>query len=77
LQSLARFNYYLAEGAITPTELCPDFGYFVKLMRGDPWVSKRKGHISDGFVMQLNSYLDYWENDYAKNFLATVDNACP
>jgi hypothetical protein len=80
LVSLGRLNNYLTSGAIEPTELCADMGYYVKLMNGDARVREKKLEISGTDIAPLakavRGHFDGWDYDYAKQFFERILKAC-
>jgi hypothetical protein len=80
LTSLARFNYFVEAGAITPEELCADFGYPVALMAGDPEVRDMKHKYSGiditPFAKAVSSYLERWKYTEVKEFMQTIGKTC-
>ena len=80
LQSLSRFNYYMAYDAIDPKELCQEFEYPVAVLtvRQDVKEAKIKEEVDLTRLSDaLQEYFDRWPNAYVNNFLKEINQSCP
>jgi hypothetical protein len=80
LQSLSRFNYYMAYDAIDPKELCQEFEYPVAVLTARQDVKEAKAEEGIDLTRltgALEKYFRRWPHAYVDNFLKQINQSCP